>query len=248
MRTASGARLDFGRVALLVLFLGLGWYFWDSPVLWPLKLLVVMMHETGHALATLLMGGSVDRVTLAANESGACLSSLPTGFMRQVVVYSAGYLGSAVAGSVLLLATFRFRLRHFVLGAASAWLAVMGLVYARDSFTLLFCLGTAVVLGLAAKFLPDAVVDALNLFIAAFTALYAIFDLRDDLWNSAVRASSDAALLARLTWVPSVVWAAVWSLLSLVLLGLAMYASVRARPSVGLDVPSPGTSLRPRRF
>lgn len=231
MQTASGAKLDAGRVALLLLFLGVGWYFWDFPALRPLKLLVVMMHESGHALAALLVGGSVDAITLRVNESGECLSRLPPGVFRKIFVFSAGYLGSAVMGAVLLLATFRFQLRRWVLGAACVWLGVMGVLYAADSFTLAFCLGTAAVLGLAAKFLPAGAVDIVNLFLAAFTALYALFDFRDDLWNSAVRSGSDAALLAAHTWVPAIVWAALWTLLGIALLGWAAYKSMHGGPS-----------------
>ena len=228
METASGARLDKGRVALLLVFLGVGWFFWESPFLRPVKLLVVMMHESGHALATLIVGGSVDKITLSADESGACFSLLPPGVFRQIIVFSAGYLGSAVMGAVLLLLTFRFRLRRLVLGAACVWLVVMGLLYARDMFTLAFCLGTAVVLGLAAKFLPEGAVEVLNLFLAAFTALYALFDFRSDLWDSRVRGMSDAALLAQQTWVPAIIWAVLWTLLGVSLLGWAAYKSMHA--------------------
>ncbi|PTL80447.1 M50 family metallopeptidase [Vitiosangium sp. GDMCC 1.1324] len=234
MQTSSGAKLDFGRVALLLVLLGVGWFFWDSPALWPLKLLVVMMHESGHALATLLAGGAVDRITLAANESGACLSRLPASMLAQVAVYSAGYVGSALAGAFLLLATFRFRLRRLMLFASCACLAAMGVLYAGDGFTLAFCLGTALVLGLAAKYLPDGGVDMLNLFLAAFTALYVVVDLRSDLWNGAARSVSDAALLADLTPVPSWAWAALWSFLSLTLLGLFARWSLRAARPEGL--------------
>jgi hypothetical protein len=230
MQTSSGAKLDFGRVALLLLLVGVGWYFWDSPALWPLKLLVVMMHESGHALATLLTGGAVDRITLAANESGSCLSSLPSGTLAQVAVYSAGYVGSALAGAFLLLATFRFRLRRVVLGAACVWLAVMGVLYAGDGFTLAFCMGTAVVLGLAAKYLPEGGVDMLNLFLATFTALYVAFDLRSDLWHGASGSVSDAALLANVTPVPSWAWATIWSCVSLLVLGLFGRWALRAAP------------------
>ena len=228
MQTASGARLDMKRMALLLVFLGVGWFFWDSPVLRPLKLLVVMMHESGHAIASLIVGGSVQSITLRADESGACLSALPPGVLRQIIVFSAGYLGSALMGAVLLLATFRFRLRRLVLGAACVWLAVMGVLYARDMFTLAFCLGTSAVLGLAAKFLPEGVVEVVNLFLAAFTALYALFDFRSDLWDSRVRAGSDAALLAQHTWMPAIFWAAVWTLLGISLLGWAAYKSMHA--------------------
>lgn len=237
MRTASGGRLDPARLGALLLCLALGWFFWESPVLAPLKLLVVMMHESGHALATLFMGGQVDRVHVALDESGACLSRLPPGYFRPIAVYSAGYVGSAVAGAGLLLATFRFRLRRAVLVAACVWLAVMGVLYAGDLFTLLFCGAMALLLGLAARYLRDGAVDALNLFLAAFTALYALFDLRDDLWRDGARNLSDAALLSQVTHVPALVWAVLWTALGVGLLALAAHASLRG--------PRPATASRP---
>jgi dolichyl-phosphate-mannose--protein O-mannosyl transferase len=87
-------------------------------------------------------------------------------------------------------------------------------------------------------------VDFVNLFIAAFTALYAVFDLRDDLWNPAVRSRSDAALLADLTWVPAVVWAGLWTLLAVGLLAAAAYWSMHAKPR---GVQLPGVGVRTRR-
>ncbi|HZA50404.1 MAG TPA: M50 family metallopeptidase [Myxococcaceae bacterium] len=236
MRTSSGAQLDFTRVVALVAALSLGAIFWDSPVLWPLKLLVVMMHESGHALATLFVGGRVDRVLLSANEAGACLSWVPDGAFPKIAVYSAGYVGSALAGAGMMLATFRFQLRRWVLGAACVWLAVMGVLYAGDLFTIAFCFGTAAVLALGAKFLPNDAVDVLNLFIAAFSALYVVFDLRDDLWRAGTRAVSDAALLAELTWIPAFGWAVLWSLFSLAILAFAAWQSVQRgrRPALAL--------------
>lgn len=248
MRTASGAQLDFGRVAVLLVCLTVAWFFQASPVLYPVRLLVTMMHESGHAIATLLVGGEVNRIVLDPETSGRCLSMLPEGVLRRVIVGSGGYLGTSVAGAVLLLATFRFRLRRVVLGTLSVWLAVTGLLYARDSFTLLFCLGTAAALGLGARFLPEVLVEMLNLFLASFTALNAVFDMHYILMSSEGRAGSDAAILAEATWVPAIVWSVVWMVLGVVLLGAAMYASVRAPKSPSVTLPSPGGSLPPRRF
>jgi hypothetical protein len=196
-------------------------------VLWPLKVLVVMMHETGHAVATLLVGGHVDRVTIAANQSGQCVSALPPGALRQIAIYSAGYVGSAVAGALLLIATLRFRIRRAVLGAMSLWLGVMAVLYAGDAFTLAFCVGTAIALAAGARWLPLGLVGGLNVFIAAFTGLYALFDLRDDLWNGAARQHSDAALLSSLIPVPSLVWAALWTAAAVVILVAAAAWALR---------------------
>ena len=222
---SAPSQLHPGRAVLLVAIVVVGAVFWDSPVLLPFKLLAVMGHETGHALASLIVGGSVDRVTLSLDESGACLSRIPDGFFARALVFSAGYVGSAIISVLLLVLSFRFNARRIMLAAACLWLALMGIVYARDGFTLLFALVMAGFFGLGAKWLPDALVGALNLFIASFTALYAVMDLKDDLWNPAVRSHSDAQLLADLTIVPAVVWAALWTLVSVgVLLGGAWLA------------------------
>jgi hypothetical protein len=231
---SAKARIDGGKVAILLACVVAGALLWDYPLMLPLKLLVVMMHESGHALASLLVGGSVDRITLAADQSGACLSSLPQGLFGQIVVYSAGYVGSTLAGGMLILTTYRFRLGRWVLGAACVWLAAMGLLYARDPFTLLFCAVAAAAMGLGAKLLPAGAVEAVNLFLAAFSTLYAVRDLQDDLWSSAVRSQSDAALLAQITYVPAVVWAALWTLASFaVLLVFARWSLVRLPAEVG---------------
>ncbi len=238
MKTTSGASLNLPQVAAVVVCVALGVALWDHPVLWPLKLLVVMMHESGHAIAALLMGGQVQRVVISANQAGECLSLLPEGVLRQVVVSSAGYVGSAVAAASLMIATFRFRARRFILAAACVWLAAMGALFAGDSFTLAFCLGTAVVFGLGARFLPDAAVDWVNLVLAAFSSLYAVMDLRDDLWNSSVRAQSDAAILAQVTFIPSLVWAALWTALALAIVFACGAWALRKTPPPGIRLPA----------
>lgn len=220
--------------------MALGVAAWDWAPLKPFKILAVAGHETGHAVATWFVGGSVARITLAGNESGACLSSIPQGFIARVVLYSGGYVGSAVIASLLLLLSFRAGLLRPMLVAASVWLASVGLFFGRDAFTLGFCLAGAVTFALGAKFLPDAAVASLNLFIASFTALYALMDLKDDLWNGSVRPHSDAGLLADLTPVPAVVWAFGWTLLSTATVAFGAWLSLRtkARVSAGaFDAP-----------
>jgi hypothetical protein len=231
-RTRSASRLEVGRLLTLAALVALGLVFWDSPLLTPVKLLVVMGHESGHALATLLAGGHVQRVVLSADQSGACLSALPPGAWPTILVYSAGYVGSAIAGAVLLVLAFRFRLARGVLAAYALWLAAMGVVFAGSGFTVAFCLGMAAVLAAAARWLPLLGVRFLVLFLATFTGLYALFDLRDDLWNAAVRAQSDAALLAAHTPGPALFWAGLWSLLSVAILGWGAFAALRSRSDI----------------
>lgn len=246
--TTPGAGFDGGKLVMLLLFVCLGVVGWDWAVMWPFKLLAVMGHETGHALASKIVGGSVSSVSIRGNESGECLSAIPPSFLARTIVYSAGYVGSALISVVLLVLTFRYDLRRFMLGAACVWLALMGVFYARDAFTLAFCAGMAAAFGLGARFLPPQVVGVVNLFLASFTALYAAMDLKDDLWNGAVRARSDAQLLADITIVPAIVWAALWTLLSVGLLGWGVYVAMKRRPGRAVPisaVPSPSASAVP---
>ena len=226
----SGRRVDPASLLLLLGFAAVGLAFWDSVLLLPVKLLVVMGHESGHALATLLVGGQVQRVILSPDQSGACLSALPDGAWPTILVYSAGYVGSAVAAAVLLLLAFRLRLARTVLGAYALWLAAMAFLFAGNAFTVAFCLGMAAVLAAGAHWLPLLAVRLLVLFLAVFTGLYALFDLRDDLWNAAVRARSDAALLAEHNFLPALAWAVLWSAASVVILGWAAWVALRSPP------------------
>ena len=219
--------IDTGRLLLLGALVVAGLWFWSVPWLAPLRLLVVLVHETGHALATLLFGGRVERVLLGADESGQCLSSLPVGWLPRIAVYSAGYVGSALSGALQLILAFRFRLHRAVLYAMGAWVTAMGLLYAGNGFTLGYCLAMGAVLLVLARLFPPGAVRAVVMVIAVFTGLYALFDLRDDLWRPGSGGPSDAVLLASQTHVPALIWSLLWSAISVAVLALAASISLR---------------------
>lgn len=236
------SELHVGRLVTLIAIVVASVFLWDTPVLTPFKLLAVMGHETGHALAAKLVGGDVNQVTVRLNQSGECLSSIPDGFFARVLVFSGGYVGSAIIAVLLLVLTFRFNARRAMLGIAAVWLTVMALFYGRDLFTLGFCLGMALLFGAGAKWLPAELVGAFNLFIATFTALYAAMDLKDDLWTSEVRAMSDAQLLANVTIVPAIVWAFLWTLLSVAILVMGGWFALKDRK---VPLAQPGSKPMP---
>ncbi len=244
MPMPAPARIDGKRLVALIACVVLGVAAWELPFLLPLKLLAVAAHETGHALASLVVGGSVNQIHIATDQSGDCLSMIPDGFFARVIVSSAGYVGGSLIGALLLLLTFRFNWGKPMLGAAAVWLTLIGLFYGRDPFTLLFCFGMAALFAAGAKFLPKDVAASVNLFLASFTALYAVMDLKDDLWNSSVREHSDAGILASSTLIPAVVWAFLWTVLSLAIVGYGAYLALKrtrpdATPSLISSIPLP---------
>jgi Peptidase M50B-like len=233
---------DGKLLAMLGASFVVGILFWNTWPLYPFKLLVVLMHESSHAFATLLVGGSVRRIHVDALEGGYTLSLVRPGVLRQVVVSSAGYVGSTVSGCVLLWAAARTRQGRWPLVALALWTGAVALLWVRDAFTLAFVAGATLSLTAAARFAPALLRRALLVFVGTFSVSYALYDIRDDLLHFAARpgGESDADALARVTFIPAVVWGAAWAVLSLVVVALTL----RRILSAGPGLPSAGVRAR----
>lgn len=218
----AGHDLDTPLLLALAVSFVAGLLFWNTWPLWPFRLLVVLMHESGHAMATLLVGGSVDRIQIAPNEGGVTVSRYFPSLWRQVVVASAGYVGSTFSGCVLLWVAARSRAGRWPLVALAAWTGAVALLWVRDPFTLLFVGGAALVLGLVARFGPILLRRALLVFLATFSVSYALYDIKNDLLHFASRGPTDAEVLAHATFIPALVWGLGWGLASLGLVALTL--------------------------
>src|SRR2546430_7513321 len=218
-------------IALAVSFVA-GLVFWTAWPLWPFRLLVVLMHESGHAAATLLTGGSVESIQVKPDEAGMTLGRIVPSIWRQIVVSSAGYVGSTVSGCVLLWAAARSRTGRWALLALAAWTGLVAVLWVRDAFTLLFVGGAAVALGLVARYGPSLLRRALLVFLGTFSVSYALYDIKDDLLHLASRGASDAQALASVTYIPALVWGLGWGILSLALVALTLRRILASGPPV----------------
>jgi len=199
-----------------------GLFFWHNPALAPFKLLVVLMHESGHAAASLLVGGSVKSIVVMPNEGGLTQSLIPATMLRRIIVSSGGYVGSTISGCVLLLVAARSKEARWPLLALAGWTTALIVLWVRDLFTLGFALAWTLLLVAAARFAPPLLRRGLLVFTATFSALYAIFDIKDDLLRFGPAVGSDADHLAEITFIPAIVWGVGWGLLSLLILGLTL--------------------------
>lgn len=186
-------------VSVLVLAL------WRSPVVLPLKLFVVFLHEASHGLAAVVTGGSIERIELSSNEGGLCV----TRGGWQVAVLSAGYLGSMLWGVALLLVAARTRWDRAVLGAVGVATLLVTLAFVRTWFGFGYGMVAGVALLAIAWRLPEWVADGVLQILGTTSALYAVYDIASDVLLRSVP-GSDAHALADITWIPSAVWGVVW--------------------------------------
>jgi hypothetical protein len=183
----------------------LAFAFWDSPLLLPLKLFVVLVHEISHGMAAVLTGGAIESIRLTADEGGVCLTRGGSRFLT----LSAGYLGSLAFGSLLVLVAARSRRDRALVALLGAALVVVTLAFVRSAFGFGYGVVSGAALLLAAHRLPEAAADVILKMLGTVSCLYAVWDIASDTLLRDVP-GSDAHGLATLTGIPAAVWGLLW--------------------------------------
>ncbi len=222
--TVTGEWREFVVLAGLLVAV---WLLWHTWLVYPLKLLVVFFHELSHGLAAILTGGSIERIEMVAEEGGLCVTRGGSRFLT----LTAGYLGSLLWGGTILLIAARTRLDQIVQALLGLLLLATALIWVRPllSFGFGFALLAGVALTAAGLWLPGAVNDLLLKLIGLTSVLYALLDIGSDILARPGNLESDAAQLARLTGVPTLVWGVFWLLAGLGAAVFFLSATVRRR-------------------
>ncbi len=210
-------------------------------LVYPLQLFATFVHEGGHVLATLLTGNSVQSLTVAPDTSGEVWSQ-GSGWFSQLLISSAGYLGTTAFGAGLL-AWMRYgwssRMALFVSAAIVGSLTVLfgtiaplfNLLSTVTVGSMFFTIvsGAVLTVGLAAiaKYASLKWVNFSLAFLAVQCLLNAIFSLFDLFMVATLTdGHSDAANMAAATGIPAVIWVFIWMGISILMIsvGLRVYA------------------------
>jgi hypothetical protein len=215
-KAGGGARrFDWWEFLLLcAIFLALA-FLWNTRWVYPLKLFVVLLHETSHGLAALATGGTIEKICVLPEEGGWTETRGGNAF----VITSAGYLGSMLFGVILLLVSTRTRLSQWFvlfLGVGAVALALRCMPDQGRGFAVV-CGVVLAGLGPFPRFLSEFALRV----VGVTSCLYAILDIKSDVLDHR-DAPSDAAQLERMTRVPSVVWGGLWIAISVV---VTLYAA-----------------------
>lgn len=192
---------------------------WHVPVLgllfYPFRVFGTFVHEISHGLAAIITGGTFHRFVVNPDLSGVAWSAGGWNW----VVTSAGYIGSAAFGGLLVLIAARGVRAQTVLFWLGAALGMFCLLFVRNLFGIASGLVLAAALLFAAQRLPARWADGLLLVLAVQLMLGAIESLFGLVQLSAgSRALTDAAIMAQATGVPALVWAVAWTAISLSIL------------------------------
>lgn len=189
---------------------------WNMPgaqlLLWPCKLLVTFLHEGAHAVAALATGGQVASIAINPNTSGVTYTLGGWGLLTS----TAGYLGTALLGALLLrLGALGGWARPVLLGLAMA-LGVGTLVWVRNPFGFLVGLLFAAVLVWVSRKASAGVQEFIFLLLSLQIASNALLDSFNLVSMSSTPVFSDALNMQQMTGIPAIVWAALWSVLAVI--------------------------------
>jgi len=186
---------------------------------------IIDFFEASHALAVILTGGEVLRLSLSPLEGGSVLARGGNGF----ITASAGYLGSLVLGSVLFLLALRTKADRLIVALLGASMIGLSLFYVRELFPLMFCLGGAAILLFSSKFLGQMINDLILRIIGLTSMVYVPYDIfSDTLARSHLR--SDARIIAENYGGTTLMWGTLWLMISLIFIGFIARVALK-RPS-----------------
>ena len=205
---------SLSHLALQLVLTCLVFYLWSSPLVQPIKLMVVLFHELSHGMMALFTGGKIIEIVITADEGGACETE---GGSAPLIV-TAGYLGSMFVGGMIL---YLSRARHFVplvFGLLTLILVAAITTVIRDSYSRTFASGLAVAFVLCGFLAPSTIGLLLLRAIGTFTCIYSIFDIYWDILadQGAAFNQNDAMAFSQLTGAEPQVVGAAWLVACLV--------------------------------
>lgn len=222
--------------AAAVLSVVLGYVPYGRNIIYPFALLATWAHEMGHGLGALLTGNSFLELELYRSLGGQATTSGADGW-EQVVVSSAGLLGPAIAGAIVMIAGSRARTAPVVLGVVGVCVLLSVVFWIRNLFGVIAMTAIGAVLVVLARYAPALARVVLAQVIAVQMALSA-WSSRDYLFVEGFERNgyqrSDTGAIEDVLVLPHWIWGGLIGAMSIGIL-VAAFRFAWLRPAAESD-------------
>jgi hypothetical protein len=174
-----------------------------------------MIHEFGHAAATLIFSGQVMYIELFANHSGVTYSRVMNNW-TQIPISLAGYM-SASLFAVFLFKMYARDKQRWGLQVITLLAIVSLLMFVRNGYGIMWLIGFIVLNIVMLALMPRWLSNGYYLLLAFLTLEESVLgpiSLMIYAWENPA-AAGDATNLSLITMVPAIGWAAVFTVFSL---------------------------------
>ncbi len=223
------------RVALLAM-VGVTAVLYAVPqlhvVAYPLILIGTLVHELGHGVAALLVGGSFESLRVYADGSGIAKVGHGGGNASQAIIAAGGLVGPAIAAAFLFPMARRVGGARWALGAVGVTLFIALLLFVRNGFGIGLTAALATVSLVIAVKGPAWLAQLALIFLAVQLSL-SVYSSWDYLFTEQAQTAagahpSDTAKMAEALVLPYWFWGAVCGAFSIVVLAAGSWLLVRS--------------------
>jgi len=204
------------ELVIILSILFLAFLLWNTFLLYPIKLFVVLTHEMSHGLSAILSGGKLDSILLTSFLGG---ESRTIGGIKFIIA-SAGYLGSLIFGVLLFVSGYREKFRKVFSIVLAILLILFAANYLEGGFGRISAVLFALFFILFPIYLPEIANAYFYKILGIISMAYVAIDIKEDILTNVYR-PSDAQFIAEITSISATVWGVLWifiSILTIVLL------------------------------
>ncbi|MBM4171519.1 MAG: hypothetical protein FJ214_06590, partial [Ignavibacteria bacterium] len=111
MKKLNKKNKQYSELIVLIFLTISAIFLWDTIVIYPIKLITVLLHEISHAIAAIFTGGKIVTMNINQDLSGQC--TIEGG--NQVLIASSGYFGSLFFGLMFIFSAYKIKKSNFLI-------------------------------------------------------------------------------------------------------------------------------------
>ena len=207
--------MTFLNIPLIYWFAGLALVLPRIPVIgkW-FNLINTAIHELGHALMTLILEGSVRKIELFNDASGATTTSTKTKFGSFLVAFIGYPFSSLVSCFIFYLLSVGYE-KGFIISISIVFLFML-ILWVRNIYGTIWILAFCAINGYLIYLNNVEYIQFVALLYAVFIAVDALFSALIVLYLSIKQKdkAGDATLLKKITGIPAFIWGVLFSVIA----------------------------------
>lgn len=201
------------HIAIIFLVLIISFFAWNTFIIYPIKLFVVLLHEMSHGLVAVLTGGKI--ISIELNKYLGGLTTTEGGNI--LLIASAGYLGSILIGALLFISSFDKKVSTWFNTALAILLIIFAANFLVDLLSQITALIAAVLLVISPRYFNTFVNQIIMQSLGLVSAFYVLIDIKEDLLSGG-NYQNDAVILENITSLSSTIIGITWLVISAIVI------------------------------
>lgn len=199
------------KLHLFIVFgvLIISFFAWDTFVVYPIKLFVVLLHEMSHGLSAVLTGGRI--VSIELNQYLGGMTTTEGGNI--LIIASSGYLGSIAIGALLFISSFDKKVSTWFNTSLAILLLIFAANFLVGMLSQIIALIASVILIVSPRYFNSLTNQIITQSLGLVSAFYVLIDIKEDLLSGAGY-QTDANILEEITSVSATLIAFIWLVIS----------------------------------